>query len=70
MITSRIRDFDPQLTIEVNLVCQIFPVIAQRGTQGLLVKTYLAWLKDPKNQMVDLIEFTVSWYNYEKFRRT
>ena len=70
MALSRDRSFDPQLTVEVSLVCQLFPVIAERRTEGLLVKTYLKWLANPENPVIDLIDFTTRWINYEKHRRS
>ena len=66
---NRNRAFDPQLNIELSVVCQLFPIIVQRGTQSLLVKTYLKWLANPKNPYIDLVDFTVKWVQYERWRR-
>lgn len=69
MNNKRERAFDPKLNLEVSIVCQLFPVIVECNTQGLLVKTYLQWLKNPKNPYMDLVDFTTRWVQYERWKR-
>jgi hypothetical protein len=70
MSKPRDRGADPMLKAELSLVCQHYPSIVARGTQTLLIKTYLKWLADPKNPYLDLVDFTSKWVNQEKWRRS
>jgi hypothetical protein len=66
---NRNRAFDPNLGLEVNMVCTMFPTVAERGKQGLLVKTYLQWLANPRNPYLNLIDFVVRWVQVERLKR-
>ena len=66
---NRNRAFDPNLGLEVEIVCSMFPSVAERGKQGLLVKTYLQWLANPNNPPLNLVDFVIRWVQFERTRR-
>jgi hypothetical protein len=70
MSKPRDRGADPLLKVELSVVCQMYPTIVERGTQTLLVKTYLKWLADPNNTWLDLVDFVTKWVMYEKWRQS